>query len=180
VTVQDDLLLRAADRAAAEFEGFKVEVVGGQLIMTPQSEIQSWTITDVQDAAKASGVNKRRLLSDVLVRFLGEPPRAPDIAILEQEAEAPYSCEDLLAAVEIVSAEDDDHDYGVKLKQYARFAVPVYLIIDPFRAECTLLTRPKGQDYATREIYAYGDTLTLHLADGSKVNIPTEQFERRR
>ncbi|MCQ4046086.1 Uma2 family endonuclease [Streptantibioticus rubrisoli] len=178
MSVQDDLW-RAAEQAAGVFEGFKVEVVGGQLIMSPQSNVQSWTIADIQVVARAAGLKKSRLVSDVLVRFGEEPPRAPDVAILEDGATAPYKHDDLLAAIEIVSAKDDQHDYTTKLRQYARFEVPIYLIVDPFRATCTLLTRPSGEEYATREQFKYGETVTLRLADGITVNIPTDEFERR-
>ncbi|MER7820339.1 Uma2 family endonuclease [Streptomyces sp. NPDC096153] len=178
MSVQDDLR-RAAEQATAAVEGFKVEVVGDRVIMTPQSEIQSWTILDVQVAARAAGVDTARLLSDVLVHFPGEPPRAPDVAILENGATAPYAYEDLLAAVEIVSSKDDDNDYSIKLQQYARFGVPLYLIIDPFQATCAVLTDPEGARYAARQDYAYGEMVTLHLADGSTVQIPTDTFKRK-
>ena len=179
MSVQDDILWQAAERAAAQFEGFKIEVVGGHIVMTPQSDVQSWTIRRVQNAAEASGIAEERLLSDVLIQFPGEPPRVPDVTILEDGAKEPYSYDDVLAAVEIVSTEDDDNDYVIKLKQYARFGIPTYLIIDPFRGRCTLLTRPKGDTYASRDDYAYGETVTLHLTDGSEVGIPTDKFKRK-
>ena len=178
MSVQDDLW-HVAEQAAATFEGFRIEVVGGRIFMTPRSETQSWTILDVQIAARTAGVDTARLLSNVRIRFPGEAPRAPDVAILEGGATAPYSYEDLLAAVEIVSTPDDDNDYSVKLQQYARFGIPTYVIIDPFRAKCTVLTRPKDSAYATREEYAYGETVTLHLTDGGTVQIPTEKFKRK-
>jgi Uma2 family endonuclease len=178
MSVQDDLC-HVATRAAEEFEGFKVEVVGGQIVMSPQSEVRSWTIRRVQNSAELAGIAEERLISDVLVHFPGEPPRAPDVAILEDGAAPSYSYEDLLVVVEIVSTKDDDNDYSTKLQQYARFGVPTYLIIDPFRATCTLLTRPKNTEYATREDYAYGETVTLHLTDGNTVRIPTDKFKRK-
>ena len=51
------------------------------------------------------------------------------------------------------------------MRQYARFGVPIYLIIDPFLGQCTLLTRPKGDSYASRDEYTYGETITLRLGD---------------
>lgn len=179
MSAQDDILWQAAERAAAQFEGFKIEVVGGHIVMTPQSSIQSWTILDVQMAAMTAGIDKSRLLSDVLIQFPGEPPRVPDVTILEEGAAEPYSYEDILAAVEIVSAKNDGNDYEVKVQQYARFGVPSYLIIDPFLGKCTLLTRPKGDSYASRDEYTYGETITLRLADDSSVDIPTNEFKRK-
>ncbi|MCC3769244.1 Uma2 family endonuclease [Streptomyces sp. UNOC14_S4] len=179
MTVQDDILARTAEHMAADVEGFKIEVIGDQIVMTPQSNIQSWTIRRVQNAAEASGIAEERLLSDVLIQFPGEPSRCPDVAILEEGATEPYSHEAVLAAIEVVSSKNDSRDYAIKVEQYARYGVPAFLIIDPFRARCTLLARPKGDTYAAREEYEYGETVTLSLADGSKVDIPTDKFKRK-
>jgi Uma2 family endonuclease len=178
VTVQDHLLY-AAERASEIVEGFKIEVVGGHIIMTPQSDVRSWTVLDVQIAAREAGVDKGRLLSDVKIDFPGEPPRYPDVTILDKGASTPYSYEDVLAAVEVVSDKDDPNDYTTKLRQYAHFGIPMYVIIDPFRAQCQVLTLPKDSVYAARVVYDYGETVTLELADGETVRIPTDEFKRK-
>ncbi len=179
MSVMDDVLRDKAEQIAKEHEGFKVEVVGGRVVMTPQSNVQSWTIFDVQASARTAGIEQSRIISDVLIKFSGAPDRVPDVTILAEGAIEPYSYEDILAAVEIVSTKDDPNDYDFKVHQYARYHVPIYLIIDPFRGECTLLTRPRGNDYAARESFAYGETVTLHLEDGATVPIPTDQFKRK-
>ncbi|GHC42237.1 Uma2 family endonuclease [Streptomyces cinnamoneus] len=179
MAVKHDFLRETVERLAAEYEGLKIEVVGDRIIMTPQSSVQSWTIFDVQTAAVAAGIDKQRLLSDVEFKFPGEPERCPDVAIVEEGATEPWSHEDLLAAIEVVSSKNDRNDYAIKTRQYAHFGVPLYLIIDPFRGECDLLTQPKGDLYAHREQYKYGDTIPLQLADGSTVDIPTDTFKRR-
>ncbi|MET9515023.1 Uma2 family endonuclease [Streptomyces sp. NPDC002994] len=179
MSVMDDVLRHAAEQIAKEHEGFKVEVVGGRVVMTPQSNVQSWTIRRVQNAADAAGISEERLISDVLIKFPGDPDRVPDVTILTEGAKEPYTYEDILAAVEIVSTKDDVNDYEIKVQQYARYDVPIYLIIDPFRGECTLLTGPRGNDYEAREYYTYGETITLRLEDGSTVPIPTDEFKRK-
>ncbi|MEU8579902.1 Uma2 family endonuclease [Streptomyces abikoensis] len=179
MTVRIESLHNAIERASSVIEGFKIEAVGDRIIMTPQSSVQSWTILDVQVAALASGIDKSRLLSDVEFRFPGEPDRCPDVAIVEEGAAEPHTYEDLLAAIEIVSSKNDKNDYAIKVQQYAHFGVPLYLIIDPFRGECDLLTQPEGDTYARREQYKYGDTVSLRLADDSIVDIPTDTFKRR-
>ncbi|MBZ4322861.1 Uma2 family endonuclease [Streptomyces huiliensis] len=172
-------LHNAIDRVSSVIEGFKIEAVGDRVIMTPQSSVQSETIADVIDAVRAA-LGRKRAYSDVLIKFPGEPERCPDVAILEAGAKEQYSYEDLLAAIEVVSSKYDKNDYVVKTEQYARFNVPIYLIIDPFRGECDLLTRPLDGTYATRDLFKYGDLITLHLADGSAVALPTDTFDRRK
>ncbi|RLU85026.1 hypothetical protein CTZ27_27180 [Streptomyces griseocarneus] len=173
-------LQAAVKLAASVIEGFKIEAVGDRVIMTPQSSVQSLTIFEVQLAVRASGIARKRVLSDVEVTFPGEPERCPDVSIIEDGATEPLSHEALLAAIEIVSSKNDKNDYAVKTWQYAHFGVPVYLIIDPFRGECDLLTEPRDDAYASRRTYKYGDTITFTLADGTEVEIPTDAFDRRK
>lgn len=179
MTVQSDSLQNAIDRISSVIKGFKIEAVGDRIIMTPQSSVQSLTIFDVRDAVVAAGINRERVLSDVEFTFPGEPKRCPDVSIIEDGATEPLSHEDLLAAIEIVSSRNDKNDYAIKVQQYAHFGVPVYVIIDPFRGECELLTCPGDDAYASRRTYKYGDTVPLRLADGSEISIPTGTFKRR-
>ncbi|MBC2879439.1 MULTISPECIES: Uma2 family endonuclease [Streptomyces] len=169
----------AIERVSPLLKGFKIEAVGDRVIMTPQSSVRSWTVFDVQTAIVASGVDRQRVLNDVEFGFPGEPDRCPDVAITDDGSTDPYSHEDLLAAIEIVSSKNDKNDYVVKTRQYARFGVPAYLIIDPFRGECDLLTNPRDDAYASRQTYKYGDTIPLRLQDGAEIEIPTASFKRR-
>ncbi|MFI0738583.1 Uma2 family endonuclease [Streptomyces sp. NPDC021100] len=167
----------AIGRVSSVVKGFKIEAVGDRILMTPRSSVQSWTVFDVQTAIVACGVGRQRVLSDVEFGFPGEPDRCPDVAITEDGATAPYSHEDLLAAIEIVSSRNDKNDYAVKRWQYARFGVPAYLTIDPFRGACDLLTNPRDDAYASRRTYKYGDTVPLSLRDGAGIEIPTASFK---
>ncbi|MBT2385190.1 Uma2 family endonuclease [Streptomyces sp. ISL-11] len=179
MTARTDLLRNAIERIAAVVDGFKIEAVGDRIIMTPQSSVQSLTIFDVRDSALAAGIRRDRVFSDVQFEFPGEPQRCPDVSIVEDDAMDPFTYEDLLAAIEIVSSKNDKNDYAIKVRQYAHFGVPVYLTIDPFLGQCTLLTTPRDDTYSSRELYKYGDTIPLRLPDGRSVDIPTDSFKRR-
>lgn len=179
MTARIDSLRYAIERIAAVVDGFKIEAVGDRIIMTPQSSVQSLTIFDVRDAALVAGIGRDRVFSDVQFEFPEEPQRCPDVSIVEDDATDPFTYEDLLAAIEVVSSKNDKNDYAIKVQQYARFGIPVYLIIDPFLGQCTLLTQPRADDYACRELFKYGDTIPLRLPDGRNVAIPTDTFKRR-
>ncbi|MGW1197027.1 Uma2 family endonuclease [Streptomyces sp. NPDC002536] len=180
MTWGDDYLQRLADRAADGFRGIKVDVPGERLVITERTAVHCWTIYDIVGAARAASIPNKRVLSKVLIHFPGESPREPDVTILDRGAdEEPYSYKDALAVMEIVSTEDDENDYAIKVRQYARFQVPAFVVIDPFKGRSTVLSRPSGESYASRVIYAYGETIPLRLADGSTVEIPTKDFKRR-
>ncbi|MDT0449778.1 Uma2 family endonuclease [Streptomyces hesseae] len=161
--------------------GIKIDVVGDRIAISMRDGVQCQTDFDVQKAAIAAGLAHERVLSNVLIEFPGEAPRVPDVSILRDgRPEEPYSYKDLLAAVEIVSTKHDGYDFTLKREQYARSAVPAFLVIDPFRGECDLFTRPVDGRYAGHDLYTYGDVIHLKLADGGEVDIPTDTFDRRR
>jgi hypothetical protein len=161
--------------------GYVVEIIDGKVIMTPQSPVQDWTIDDVRDMAKAAGIDRRRLASDVAVDFPGETSAAPGLAILDEAAVAigrRYSCVDVLAAVEVVSSDSDANDYVTKVAKYARFGIATYLIIDPFRGVCTLHEKAEAEGYKQVTEYAYGETVPLRVEGGLTVDLTTSRFVR--
>jgi len=48
-----------------------------------------------------------------------------------------------------------------KVEVYARFGIPMYLIVDPFKGECLLYTRPYGETYETRRTTVFGEAIEL-------------------
>ncbi|MEU7163667.1 Uma2 family endonuclease [Streptomyces morookaense] len=176
----NDYLQLLADRAADDFRGVKVDVLGERLVITKRTDIHCWTIFRIVDATRAAGIPEERVLSKVLIHFPEESPREPDVTILsEGTGDEPYSHEAVLAAMEIVSTEDDESDYAIKVRQYARFQVPTFVVVDPFKGQSTVLSRPSGESYASQVVHAYGETISLQLADGRTVDIPTKDFKRR-
>lgn len=161
--------------------GYVVEIIDGRVIMTPQSPVQSWTISNVQRQGEAIGIDPRRLVTDVAIDFPGETSAAPDLAILD-EAAVPigrrFSCLDVLAAVEVVSSESDANDYVTKVAKYARFGIATYLIVDPFRGVCTLHEKAEAEGYKQVTEYAYGETVPLRVTDGLTVELDTSTFVR--
>ncbi|WP_234328144.1 Uma2 family endonuclease [Streptomyces sp. NRRL S-37] len=107
-------------------EGYKVEVFDGRVIMTPQSPERDWTVSDVKDAVKASGIARERVFGDVLITFPGENDAAPDLTIVGFDAERrknSYSCLDVLAVVEVPSEPEDEKDYVRNVRKYGRFGI---------------------------------------------------------
>ncbi|MFI9204443.1 Uma2 family endonuclease [Streptomyces sp. NPDC053048] len=159
--------------------GIKIDVVGDRIVISMRTGVHSWTEHDVYDAAIAAGLSEQRILGRVLIEFPGEAPRVPEVSILrEGRPEEPYSCKDLMAAVEIVSTQHDGPDLALKEEQYARSGVPAFLIIDPLDGECTLLADPRDAVYRRKETFPFGETVPLRLPDGMLINIPTDSFRR--
>ncbi len=174
MTVMDDLLERGAVP-----EGYKVEIFDGEVLMTPRSPEQFWTVSEVQAAARAVGISRERVLGDVLVRFPGENDAAPDLAIVADAAgrhKNSYDCIDVLLVVEVVSRADDDKDYVRNVAKYGRFGIECYVIADPFKRTCTVMSESHATGYSKVREVAYGETVTLSLTTGERVIVDTSEF----
>ncbi|MCD9873639.1 Uma2 family endonuclease [Streptomyces guryensis] len=163
-------------------EGFKVEVFGGRVIMTPQSPERHWTVRDVESAVSAAGIARERVFGDVLITFPGENDAAPDLTIIGFDAERrknSYSCIDVLAVVEVPSEPEDEKDYVRNVRKYGRFGVDFYMIADPFKQTVTLMSEPHASGYGRVIEIPYGQPVGFTLATGERVKIDTGTFPTR-
>ncbi|MEU2389726.1 Uma2 family endonuclease [Streptomyces sp. NPDC007369] len=165
--------------AQTSIEGYVVEIIDGKVIMTPQSPAQSNTIRSVIRQAERALGEDVPLVFDVGIDFPGETSLAPDVAILDLDAQPRgkrYVFMDVVAAIEVVSTPADDNDYVTKVGKYSRFGIDTYLIIDPFTRTCTLYDGAGAAGYARKAEFAHGEVIDLSLSDGRKFSIDTSGF----
>ncbi|MEU7313414.1 Uma2 family endonuclease [Streptomyces sp. NPDC007083] len=170
----DDLLERGAVP-----EGYKVEIFDGEVIMTPRSTQQFQTVYRFSRAAESAGVPLGRMAGDVLVRFPGENDAAPDWVIVADGADGEgnsYYCVDVLAALEVASRPGDEKDYVRNVAKYGRYGIATYVIADPFKQVCTLMTGPQPTGYTKVQEIPYGQSFTLGLSTGERIEIDTSDF----
>jgi Uma2 family endonuclease len=170
----DELLRREALPA-----GYKVQSSDGHITMTPWSPEQDWTVDEVRVAARKAAIPRERVFSNVLVRFPGENDAAPDLTIIAEGAwrhRGRYSCVDLLAVVEVASRPEDKEHYVRNVAKYGRYGIETYLIADPFKQVCTLMTEPQPTGYAKRRETPYGETVTFPLVTGERFSVDTSDF----
>ncbi|MGV9402486.1 Uma2 family endonuclease [Streptomyces sp. NPDC003667] len=153
-------------------EGFRVEIVGGNVFMTPQRNTHWQIIRRVLRALEQRFGEDVMVLSDVRIDFPGhENGFCPDIAMLKESAEPDaggrWCHEDVQFVAEVVSRGTAVNDYGPKRIAYADAEVPVYLIADPYQGRCHVHTDPKEGDYArvTRVDFGTDVDLTGTVAD---------------
>ncbi|TVL92069.1 Uma2 family endonuclease [Streptomyces sp. SAJ15] len=134
-------------------EGIKVELLRGEIVMMAAP---SWVHNDIVEWVQAQiPIEKWQRKTTQAVAIPGEESEPqPDLVVLEREAfqgpEALIPSPDVSLVVEVVSKTSRDRDYGAKRSIYAAGRVPAYLIIDPFAAECLLLTAPVGAGYEAK------------------------------
>ncbi|OLZ71530.1 hypothetical protein AV521_11395 [Streptomyces sp. IMTB 2501] len=146
-------------------EGFRVEIVGGYVYVTPQRDTH-WNIIFRIAAAVAAKFGMDKVFSDVRIDFPGHDNGfCPDVAMLKESAKKDdkghWRYEDVEFVAEVISQGTAANDYGPKKTAYAAAEVPVYLIADPYQGRCHIYTHPKGDDYAMTTSVDFGTDVDL-------------------
>ncbi|WP_018567088.1 Uma2 family endonuclease [Streptomyces sp. PsTaAH-124] len=162
-------------------EGFRVEIVGGSVFMTPQRDTH-WNIIFRIATAAAAKYGTERMFSDVRIDFPGHQNGfCPDVALLREGAKKDtkghWRHQDVVFVAEVISEGTAPNDYGPKKLAYAEAEVPVYVIADPYQGRCFVHTDPKDGDYGSRTVVDFGTDVDL---TGTTVGlvVPTDEFPR--
>ncbi|SDC93740.1 Uma2 family endonuclease [Streptomyces prasinopilosus] len=146
-------------------EGYKTEIVGGHIFMTPQRRTHWDIILDIVEQLRAR-YPRNRLTSDVRIDCPGHLNGfAPDVAALaegaREDAHGRWRHEDVEFVAEVISRNTAGNDYGPKKDAYAAAGVPVYLIVDPYTGEWHLHTLPKDGTYHGAVTFGFGEEVDL-------------------
>ncbi|MET7846673.1 Uma2 family endonuclease [Streptomyces avermitilis] len=162
-------------------EGTKVEIVGGNIFMSPQWQTHWEIILDIVEQLRGK-YPRKRLTSDVRIDFPGHLNGfACDVAAMTdrsvKDAKGRWRYQDVEFVAEVISKDTAANDYGPKKLTYALAEVPVYLIADPYQGRCHIFTHPKNGDYTTETKIVFGDPVDLaHTVVG--LTLKTDEFPR--
>jgi Uma2 family endonuclease len=149
-------------------EGWRVEIIGGAIVVSPTPTGKHGRIVRALDKALTPrmpeghdletnlGVNKAPDSEDYYIPDLFV---APEDVLDTWDSEVPPT--ELLLAAEVVSPSNADVDRVLKLKQYAQAGIPLYLLVDPLRAEITLYSDPVKGEYRARHRVEWGEKIAL-------------------
>ncbi|MFF0216259.1 Uma2 family endonuclease [Streptomyces vinaceus] len=173
MTAVDDRLITDAVQAFEDLEvpeGFKAELLRGDIVMMAGPDwVHNLIVLHVQ---KQIPLDKWYPVQTQDISIPGESSEPqPDLVVVEHGAfDGPgrlVPAPAITLLVEVVSKNSVDTDYGIKRSMYAAGKVPVYLVIDPFAAECLLLTEPAGTgeeaDYKVERRVGFGDPVPLEI-----------------
>ncbi|BCM67647.1 MULTISPECIES: Uma2 family endonuclease [Streptomyces] len=163
-------------------EGFRVEIVGGNVFMTPQRDTHWQIIFEIAHALRGRFGKEFKVLSDVRIDFPGHLNGfCPDVALLKGSAKKDdkgrWRHEDVEFVAEVISQGTAHNDYGPKKLAYAEAEVPLYVIADPYQGRCYVYTDPKDGDYENRTPVDFGTDIDL---TGTVVDLvlKTDEFPR--
>ncbi|MFJ8858583.1 Uma2 family endonuclease [Streptomyces sp. NPDC102451] len=146
-------------------EGFKVEIVEGNVYMSPQRDTHWDIIFDLLEQLRAAYLRKR-LKTDVRIDFPGRLNGfASDVVALTEGAtkdpQGHWRYQDIEFVAEVISKGTAANDYGSKKATYAIAGVPVYLIVDPYTGTWHLHTLPKDDEYRSTLSLDFGAAIEL-------------------
>ncbi|MFJ9908719.1 Uma2 family endonuclease [Streptomyces sp. NPDC101152] len=163
-------------------EGFRVEIVGGNVFMTPQRDTHWLIIREFLWALEDRFGRKVKVFSDVRIDFPGhENGFCPDVALLKDSAKKDekgrWRYQDVQFVAEVISEGTAHNDYVPKRLTYAEAGVPLYVIADPYQGTCLVHTDPRQGDYAEPTKVDFGTDLDL---TGTVVDLvlKTDEFPR--
>ncbi|NUL06075.1 Uma2 family endonuclease [Streptomyces lunaelactis] len=162
-------------------EGYKTEIVGGNIIMSPQRQTH-WEITLGIIEQLRTKYPRTRTASDVRIDFPGHLNGfACDVVAMSdsavRDAEGRWRYEDIEFVAEVISKGTALNDYGPKKATFATADVPAYLIVDPYTGEWHLHTLPKDDKYHGEVTLYFGDDIDL-TATPVGLTLTTDEFPR--
>lgn len=190
-----------ADFLDLPHDGTRVEIIGGEIIVSPGPDMAHNYI--VQDVADAFAIARTRDMSfpwrciatqDLNLSEIHDG-YIPDLCVLEKSTAdetrraqlkkaLPTHLELVLEVTSPSNAADDRRPgrrrtVATKWNGYARVGIPYYLLVDrdPKAARTTLFTDPDKAtgEYREAAIWEFGDTVKLPEPFG--VEIPTDEWE---
>ncbi|MER5519071.1 Uma2 family endonuclease [Streptomyces sp. NPDC002763] len=179
-------LTAIADEIMERHPGYRVEIIGGHLLVTPAPDApHARALTKLMVPFIAAGLADGE--TDVL-QGVGlwlpagvEDYAIPDLSIVDADIDD-YLVENnaydpvcFRLVLEVTSSNWKD-DLKTKALAYAQAKVPVYVIVDRKHQRLHVLTDPTGEKYEHHRPYSPGETVALPESIGAKVTLDVDQI----
>ncbi|WP_156722766.1 Uma2 family endonuclease [Streptomyces apocyni] len=163
-------------------EGYRAEIVGGNIVMSPWSKGFYLPIMRSIRTQLEPHASKGHLVDHApfLFTFPGEERAyGPDIYAAASSAfrthERYVDGEALSFVAELTSASTRGVGWGDKVPVYGRAGVPVYLLVDVQDETATVFSEPSGKGYRSRTTVPFGSK--LHIPAPFDCDLDTAEFE---
>ncbi|MEU2870768.1 Uma2 family endonuclease [Streptomyces olivoreticuli] len=163
------------------FGKYKIELLRGDIVMMAGPDrVHNVIVESVADQIPRDRWHRMQT-QDLAIPGEDSEPQ-PDLLVIERGAfEGPGRLIPAPAAtlvLEVVSRYSAHTDHVLKRSLYAAGQVPAYLIIDPFAAQCVLLTERTGSgeeaDYLNKRTTKFGDPVPLAMLG---IALDTSEFQ---
>ncbi|MFC8361777.1 Uma2 family endonuclease [Streptomyces griseorubiginosus] len=182
----DRPLIAEANRLLDRLPGHRVEVVGGQILVSPPPDgAHAAALTELMVPFLAAGLHgtQSKVLQGVGLWLPSGPEdyAVPDLALVDadfQEHLVENNCYDPIAfrLVLEVTSSNYQTDLRTKVSAYAGAGVPAYVIVDRRHKRLHVLTDPARDEYASHRVHASGELVTLPDFLGAKVTLDVAEI----
>lgn len=179
-------LIAEANRLMDRLPGYRVEIIGGQILVTPPPDgPHARALTKLMRLFLAAGLDdgETEVLQGIALWLPTdtEDYAIPDLAIVDSDFDdhlIENNCYDPVCfrLVLEVTSSNWKTDLKTKAASYADAKVPVYVIVDRKHQRLHVLTDPAGDDYATHRIHSPGQLVTLPDSIGGKVTLDVAEI----
>ncbi|BET48108.1 Uma2 family endonuclease [Kitasatospora aureofaciens] len=174
-------LVAEANRLMERNPGYRVEIIGGQLLVTPPPDgPHSRALTKLMRPFIAAGLDdgetEVRQGIGLWLPMDADDYAIPDLAIVDADIDdhlIENNCYDPVCfrLVLEVTSSNWKNDLKAKVTAYAAAMVPVYVIVDRKHQRLHVLTDPDCADYSTHRVHSPGETVTLPDSLGAEVTL---------
>ncbi|MFG2354696.1 Uma2 family endonuclease [Streptomyces sp. NPDC048521] len=179
-------LTAIADEIMERHPGYRVEIIGGHLLVTPSPDApHAVVLTDLMVPFLAAGLHgdESKVVQSVAIKLPtgAEDYCIPDLAVVDADIDDhfiennAYDPVCFRLVLEVTSSNWRD-DLKTKVGAYAEAKVPVYLVVDRKHQRLHVLTEPDGSEYTNHRVHAPGETVTLPDSIGAGVTLDVEQI----
>ncbi|MFB9371270.1 Uma2 family endonuclease [Kitasatospora sp. NPDC001664] len=175
-------LLEAADMISDQLVGHRVEIIGGQITVTPPADgPHGEVLTDLVFALAPLHGEECRLIQAMGIWLPAGPSdyAIPDLSVVDadyRDHEVAHKCYDpavFRMVVEVTSSNLGD-DLKKKPAAYAGAGVPVYVIVDRTNEKVLVLTDPADGEYRVHAVRHRGQSFTLPESVGAPVTLSVD------
>ncbi|GAA3973543.1 Uma2 family endonuclease [Streptomyces plumbiresistens] len=175
-----------ANRIMDRLPGYRVEIIGGLLIVSPPPDVaHARALSRLRRPFYAAGLDggETEVLEGVGLWLPAgvEDYAIPDLAVVDGDIEdhlVENNCYDPIAfrLVLEVTSSNYQNDLRGKVTAYAQAKIPVYVIVDRQHQRLHVLTEPAGNTYANHRVHAPGEIVALPDSIGAKVSLDVDQI----
>ncbi|MVO83558.1 Uma2 family endonuclease [Streptomyces sp. p1417] len=177
----DRPLIAEANRIRDSLPGHRVEIIGGQILVSPAPDgPHGEVLTDLMLPFLSAGLHgtETRIIQcfGVWLPTGAEDHAIPDMAVVDADYRdhcIESGCHDpaVVRLILEVTSSNYQTDLRTKVAAYGEAKIPVYVIVDRKHQRLHVLTEPTADGYASHQVHAPGQTVTLPDSIGAKVSL---------
>jgi Uma2 family endonuclease len=180
----DRPLIAEANRLMDRLPGYRVEIIGGQILVSPPPDgPHGVALTDLMLPFMAAGLHG---VESKVVQGIGlwlptgsEDYAIPDLSLVDgdfTDHQVENNCYDPVCFRLVLEVTSSNYrtDLRDKVKAYASAKIPVYVIVDRKHQRLHVLTNPAGDDYENHRPHSPGEIVTLPTSIGAEITLDVD------